>query len=281
MDEQQLRLSTVFPHPPSEDITRRLRHPILGLATGSGSTDSSGSSDSSDLRALFKVTSFEPGQAVYDYQVPSPLATQSVPFCRQTNAHIVLAGRVRVLCQNQQRELPYSASLLGAGDIFGIDHRLFAAPLSYQVVAASSCRIAQVPWDDLNIWLDLHPCLKDYWRRRMQQRAQQIFFKQFTPFRVWPSTTLTKLLLSQIEEQQVAVGKTLKEDIVPYEGWFWLRSGCLELQQRNKQAVPIGSSWSSRQSLLADGVARTPLRLFQLPPQSTVLETVAHFLDQR
>lgn len=210
------------------------------------------------------IQAFEPGADILDYRISELAEAQPLDPLKEGNAYFVWQGRVRLLGQSQQRSLPYSAALLGPGDLFGADHLFCQAPLSYQAVAASTCQVVRVPYAYLTFWADHSPPLSKYWSKRMEQRTQQLFFKRFTPLQTLPSRVLTRRLLSQIQELQIDAGTILGTAIRPYAGYFWLRSGRLASPTAPAQPLAIGYGWSSYDLDLADGVAQTPLRLFHL-----------------
>lgn len=247
----------------SEDsINRQLAAILTDLPRNLVGTDAWLGSDIE--RSSFRGKTFDVGEAIFDYQVPPEVEAQPASFAPAQNGYILIEGRVRVLCHHRQRLLPYSASLLGKGELFGADHLLYEAPLSYQAVASSPCQVVQVTRNVLTAWLNRYPDLRVRWHHQAKQRALQVFFKRFTPLRVVPSKTLTHLLLSHIQERRIQPGVSLQEAVRPYEGLFWLRSGRLELKGAGHGAVPLGSSWSSDQQDFAEGIARTSVRLLHL-----------------
>lgn len=216
--------------------------------------------------------SFCTGTDLLSYHVPrqpefAPDSSDPPLINPSERGYLIVKGRVRLLCDSDQREQPYSATVLTAGDLLGIDHWFGSDPLSYQAVAASDCELTTVSYSQLANLMDQYPTLRIHWHEQMQRRTQQIFFKRYTSLQSLPSKVLNCLLLPRLQEIRLAAGSLLSNAPMPATGYFWLRSGELSCLSTPEQTLPIGSGWCDRTRSLAHWVARTPSLIYHLQVQ--------------
>ena len=226
------------------------------------------------------IQSFRTGLEILSYQLPRPSASESDLIDPSVTGYLVIQGRVRLLCESDYRQRPYSTTVLKVGDIFGADHWFFTESLSYSAIAASDCQVANISFADLTDVIEQYPELRSYWQEQMQQRAQRIFFKCFTRLQSLSSTTLSRLVLPRIREHRVEPGVTLRAAITPYEGYFWLRSGVLSCPTVPEYTLPIGGGWSDRTPQIAKWVAQTPSLIYQLRSQPWETAKMLPILEQ-
>ncbi|MGP1383651.1 MAG: Crp/Fnr family transcriptional regulator [Thainema sp.] len=219
--------------------------------------------------------SFCTGTDLLSYHVPrqpefAPDSSDPPLIDPSERGHLIVKGRVRLLCNSDQREQPYSATVLTAGDLIGIDHWFGSAPLSYQAVAASDCELTAVSYSQLTHLMDQYPALRIHWHQQMRRRTQRIFFKRYTSLQSLPTKILNCLLLPRLQEISLAAGSLLSSALLPDEGYFWLRSGELSCLSDPEQTLPMGSGWTGwcdRTRSLDDWVARTPSLIYHLQVQ--------------
>lgn len=226
------------------------------------------------------IQSFDAGFEILSYQPPKLSASKHNLGKQPVTGYLIIQGCVRLLCKSKQRQRPCSATVLRVGDIFGADHLFLTEPLSYFAVAASDCQVASVSFAQLVDMIDQHLALQSYWQKQMQERAQQIFFKCFTQLQPLSSKTLSRLLSSRIREHRVEAGVSLRAAIIPYEGYFWLRSGVLSCSTVSEQMLPIGMGWSDRNQQIAEWKAQTPLLIYQLHLQPWEIAEMLPVLEQ-
>lgn len=210
------------------------------------------------------LQSVRAGFDILDYHVPAWAETLPTASAYSPSAYFVVRGRVRILGQSQRRSRPYSAALLQPGDLFGADHLFYGAPLSYRAVASTHCQVLRVPCGHLAVWAEQFPALATHWSRCIEQRVQQVFFKRFTPLQTLPTHILSRQLIAQIQELQVACGTSLAEATRSHRGYFWLRSGHVVSPSTTHPAISLGQGWTSEGCPWADGVAQTSVRLLHL-----------------
>lgn len=229
---------------------------------------------------LSDIQAFYTGSTLTIYPTPQQPTSDPVSPAASDLGYLVLRGRVRLLCESKRRKRPCSADLLHPGDIFGADHIFCSSPLSYTALAASSCQIASVTLAQLTELSHQYPAIKAYWQQQMHQRAQQVFFKRFTLLQTLPTKVLRRLLLPRLKERHLAAGAILGETLRPYQGYFWLRSGALNWPDAPGHTLPIGYGWSDRNQQILDGVAQTPVVIYQMSFQPWEVRDLAPVLDK-
>lgn len=181
-----------------------------------------------------------------------------------SDSYLICDGRVRLLCQGFPAHRQIPATALEAGDVFGADELFCATPLPYQAIAASFCRIAQIPYQPLRALLERLPQLQEHLAQMAQQREYLIFFRRFTQLRSRPSSTLKQVLLPRLVKHKVPAGQSLAEAIPAETGHFWLRAGQIDSQSNPSTAPKIGESWGYPNPIPTDWVAQTDLMVYKL-----------------
>lgn len=253
--QYSLKSYSVVPIPMFPETSSEQGNLVLDFLTGKSSTNQPN---------LISTSVIPIGTELVSYSPPVQQSSDELDVDQRQSGYFVVSGRIRVLCKSDRRQRPYSVAVLQAGDLFGADHWFVAAPLPYQAIAASDCQIVPVAYAQLAELRTQYPSLWAYWQRQMQRRIQQLFFKRYTPLQALSSKTLARLMLSRLKTFKLDAGQALKEKVMPYEGYFWVRSGALLLPGPAATTLTVGSGWSDRDAAIADGIAQVPSLIYQL-----------------
>ncbi len=177
----------------------------------------------------------------------------------QADCFLVCQGRVRLLGYDASKQREVSIQVLTEGETLGGESLWQGNPLPYRAIAASPVRLARIPLDQLQPWLERFPNLHQTWLAAVQHRQALIFFKTLTVLRSLSSHRLQPILL-HLSEKRIAAGEYLSEATPADTGHFWLRQGKVE-----NSPLEIGSSWGHPATIPADWLAQTDLWVYQLP----------------
>jgi ATP-binding cassette, subfamily B, bacterial HlyB/CyaB len=156
---------------------------------------------------------------------------------------IVGVGRVRLVCRDLQQQREVSASVVEAGDWFGVAG-LFgaAAGLSYRAIAATGGHVALLEERHLQELLNSTPKLQTYLQTQLPQQARLRFLKTQTDLGRKPIA----LAIEQIEQVlpltqiiTVKASAALSQTPVTQPGLYWLDRG----EMTGNQAPMMGQCW--------------------------------------
>lgn len=181
-----------------------------------------------------------------------------------SDVYFMLEGRGRVLGFDATQNREVSVMSLDAGDIFGLDERLYQHSLPYRVISATEVQIARLPREHWQTCLELIPQLQHHVKRAAQQRQALLFFKTLTDLSAVPGHRLQSLLPLLVPER-FAAGTRLRQAGAEKPGHFWLQHG--QIQSSNDSAPPSkrGADWGYPDSIPEDWVAATDLYVYWLP----------------
>jgi len=181
-----------------------------------------------------------------------------------SDCFFICEGRVRLLCQNLLSSRLVPAVTLEAGEYFGADSLFCANPLPYRAIAASSGRVARIPYSQLNHLSQQTSPLYQYLHKTAQEREYLIFFKRYTHLYSYPSSVLKQVLLPRLVKQDIKAGTLLADATPANTGRFWLRSGQIGSQTHSEVTISVGDSWGHPTPIPADWVAQTDLIIYKL-----------------
>jgi ATP-binding cassette subfamily B protein len=226
----------------------------------------------STLKSALEVKEYVLGEDLFSFT--TPIITPSISnwpenFVQSEQnpdyLYLICQGRVRVLGYDPTQRRSVSVLVLEAGDICGADsHWLGDNLLPYRMVAASEGIVARISWSQLQSCQQEQPALQDYLLNQALQRQQLIFFKTLTDLKRCTSYQLRECLTDLIEHQ-IKAGTKLTTATPSDTGRFWLYQG--EIQGK-EQPPEIGDSWGYPDKLPKGWVAHTPLKVYQLPPET-------------
>jgi ATP-binding cassette subfamily B protein len=213
-----------------------------------------------DLGKAFEIFEFQLGDSLISFESCSPNQVQ-----QESNSQylwVVCQGRARLLSFDADKQREVSTQLLAAGETVGGDSLFCEVFLPYRAIAAGTVRVARIPLEKLQPFLEQLPELQANWQAAAQQRQRTLFFKTMTELRSLPTHRLEQLS-SYLVEKRIAAGESLSQGTPSAAGRFWLRRGKI----RN-QPPEISCSWGYPGTTPADWVAQTDLWVYQLPQQN-------------
>ncbi len=209
-----------------------------------------------ELSEIFQIVDFQLGDLISS---PSDLSDpQNKEELNSQFLYVICEGRVRLLSVGLSREPQVSIQLLQDGETFGGDFYYCPTSLSYQAIAASKVKIAQVSLNKFQPWLDRFPELEKNWLIATQNRQHLVFFKSLSALCKLPTHQLQKFC-SYLEEKTIAPGEYLAR-VDGEAGRFWLRQGKIQ-----NQTSELGLAWGYPEPIPDDWISQTELLTYHLP----------------
>ncbi|WP_202951124.1 ABC transporter transmembrane domain-containing protein [Synechococcus sp. PCC 7336] len=179
--------------------------------------------------------------------------------------YLVCEGRVRLLCQQSDRQREATAAVLESGTTFGGDRLFCATLIPHRAIAASKCRVVRIPMAQLDRLQEQFPQLQKGLPYQAKQLERLLFLKSLSNLQSIPSKKL-QALANLLAEGQIEAGRTLAEVAPASEGRYWLRKGQLgSLSPNSPSELPsVGESWGFPNTAPADWIARTDLFIYKL-----------------
>jgi ATP-binding cassette subfamily B protein len=226
------------------------------------------------LTSALEVKEYALGEEIFSFT--TPIITPSISdwpenFVQSEQnsdyLYIICQGRVRVLGYDPVQRRSVSVLVLEQGDICGTDD--FFLPehyplLPYRVVASGEGIVARISVSKLQSALQQHPALQAYLLDQSLQRQRLMFFKTLSDLRRCSSYQLRECL-AEVIEHQIEAGTKLTTATPSDTGRFWLSQG--EIRAKN-QPPQRGDSWGYPDNIPKGWVAQTPLKVYQLPPET-------------
>ena len=210
-----------------------------------------------ELSQIFQIVDFQLGDLI-----SSPLDL-SEPHSQEASTsqllYVICEGKIRLLSFACDQKRQVSIQLLKDGETFGGDCYFCPASLAYQAIAASNVKIAKIPLNKIQPWLDKFTQLQPYWQLGAQERQKLIFFKSYTEIPNLPSHRLQEFC-SYLVDQRIPQGEQLNQVTANDRGRFWLRQG-----QIQNQTSDLGFAWGYPDPVPVDGVCQTELLTYHLP----------------
>ncbi len=217
-----------------------------------------------DFTKALGTLEFQLGDVVINYSNPVSL-TKYVPEEQSSETfYIICEGKIRLLGFDKEKNREVSVLGLQTGAVFGTEN-LFSQKILTKAIASSQVKVAQMPIDELNKWLQALPSLQQHLIQTAKQRHCLTFFKTETQYKSLPSHQIEQLL-PYLTEISVQKDSLLAEATSAATGHFWLCSG--EIQTLNGELPPptIGKSWGyPNLELPASWSAKTDLVVYHLP----------------
>ncbi len=213
-----------------------------------------------DLNRSFEIGEYQIGDCLND--LPADSANYGQQKRNSQYFYLVCQGRVRLLSFDTDKQREVSVQLLPEGETFGSDSLFCEVFLPYRAIAASPVKVAKIPLDKLQPFLEKIPELQKKWLAVARHRQRLIFLKTSTVLRSLPSHRLEQLC-PYLVGKRIAKGESIARVAPPEAGHFWLRRG--KLGDRPPEMV---FSWGYPDLTPVNWVAQTDLLVYQLPREN-------------
>jgi ATP-binding cassette subfamily B protein len=213
-----------------------------------------------DLSCSFEICDYQIGDFISDF--PTCSANDSQKEQNSQYFYLICQGRVRLLSFDADKQREVSVQLLAEEETFGSDSLFCEAFLPYRAIAASPVKVAKIPLDKLQPFLELVPELQKKWLAVARHRQRLIFLKTSTILRSLPSHRLEQLC-PYLVGKRIAKGESIARAAPPEAGRFWLRRGKIQ-----NQPPEMIFTWGYPDLTPVDWVAQTDLLVYQLPKQN-------------